>query len=104
MVELCREGKYDKPANKEIGKWQNRDGYKNYCSGVYVAPGNIDRASASSSESKLKDMMAKVLQKYESTKAQVKEMRGALSSMSKMVDSHTTSIRKLNSTWGNFLN
>jgi len=40
-------------------------------------------------------MMAKVLQKVESTDAGVKEMRGDFSSMSQLVDSHTTSIKQI---------
>ncbi|KAK4721276.1 hypothetical protein R3W88_011509 [Solanum pinnatisectum] len=64
-----RKGQYDRPANKEQGNWPNRDGYRNDRSGVYVPPGNKDRASDSSSKSKLEDMLAKVLQKVESTDA-----------------------------------
>jgi len=41
--------------------WHSRDGYRNDRSGVYVPPGNRDRASGSFSVSKLEDMMAKVL-------------------------------------------
>ncbi|XP_015158637.1 uncharacterized protein [Solanum tuberosum] len=58
-----REGQYDRPANREQGKWQNRDRYINDRSGVYVSPG-------------------------------VKEMKGDFSSMSQLVDSHTTSIKQ----------
>ncbi|XP_049394753.1 uncharacterized protein LOC125859056 [Solanum stenotomum] len=39
--------------------------------------------------------MAKVLQKVESIDAGVKEMRGDFSSMSQLVDSHTTSIKQI---------
>ncbi|KAH0773639.1 hypothetical protein KY290_010776 [Solanum tuberosum] len=56
-----REGQYNRPANREKGNWQNRDGYKNDRSGVYVPLGNKDCASGSSSGSKLEDMLAKVL-------------------------------------------
>ncbi|XP_049382699.1 uncharacterized protein LOC125847034 [Solanum stenotomum] len=55
----ARDGQYDRPANRDQGNWQNRYGYRNYCSGVYVPPGNKDRASGSSNGSKLEDMMAK---------------------------------------------
>ncbi|KAK4726889.1 hypothetical protein R3W88_031806 [Solanum pinnatisectum] len=57
------------------GNWQNRDGHMNDHSGVYVPPGNRDLTGGSSSGSKLEDMMAKVLQKVESTDAGVKEMK-----------------------------
>ncbi|XP_015162466.1 uncharacterized protein [Solanum tuberosum] len=40
-------------------------------------------------------MLAKVLQKVESTDAGVKEMKGDFSSMSQLVDSHTTSIKQI---------
>ncbi|KAH0652626.1 hypothetical protein KY289_030304 [Solanum tuberosum] len=42
------------------GRNNSREG-QNYRSGVYVPPGNRDRASGSSSGSKLEDMLAKVL-------------------------------------------
>ncbi|KAK4733818.1 hypothetical protein R3W88_008079 [Solanum pinnatisectum] len=71
------------------------DGYRNDHSGVYVPPGNRDRVGGSSSGSKLEDMMAKVLQKVESTDVGVKEMRGDFSSTSQLVDSHTTSIKNI---------
>ncbi|KAK4737103.1 hypothetical protein R3W88_000800 [Solanum pinnatisectum] len=54
-------------ANREQRNWKNRDGYRNNCSDVYVPLGNRDRASGSSSRSKMEDMMAKVLQKVELT-------------------------------------
>jgi len=60
-----------------------------------VSPGNRDRVSGSSSGSKLEDKLAKVLQKVESTDVGVKEMKGDFSSMSQLVDSHTTSIKKI---------
>ncbi|XP_015162309.1 uncharacterized protein [Solanum tuberosum] len=90
-----REGQYDRPENRKQGNWQNRDGYKNDRSGVYVPPRNRDRASGSSSGSKLEDMLAKVLQKVESTDVGVSEMKGDFSSMSQLVDSHTTSIKQI---------
>ncbi|XP_015165478.1 uncharacterized protein [Solanum tuberosum] len=90
-----RKGQYDRPANREQGNWQNRVGYRNDHSGVYVPPSNRDQASGSSSESKLVDMLDKVLQKVESTDAGVKEMKGDFSSMSQLVDSYTTSIKKI---------
>ncbi|XP_015160357.1 uncharacterized protein [Solanum tuberosum] len=99
----ARDGQYDRPANRDQGNWQKRDGYRNDRSGVYVPPGNRDRASGSSSESKLEDMMAKVLQKVESTNAGVKEMRGDFSSMSQLVDSHTTSIKQIEQQLGKLL-
>ncbi|XP_015164447.1 uncharacterized protein [Solanum tuberosum] len=64
-------------------------------SGVYVPSSNRDRASGSSSGSKLEDMLAKVLQKVKSTDERVKEMKSDFSSMSKLVDSHTTSIKQI---------
>ncbi|XP_015165151.1 uncharacterized protein [Solanum tuberosum] len=73
----------------------NRDGYKNDRSGVNVPPGNRDRASGSSSESKLEDMLAKVQQKVESTDAEVNEMKSDFSSKSQLVDAHTTSIKQI---------
>ncbi|XP_049399843.1 uncharacterized protein LOC125863915 [Solanum stenotomum] len=73
-----REGQYYRPTNREQENWQNRDGYRNDRIGVYVTPGNSDRASGSSSGSKLEDMLAKVLQKVESTDAGVKEMKASL--------------------------
>ncbi|KAK4724038.1 hypothetical protein R3W88_026817 [Solanum pinnatisectum] len=79
-----REGQYDRPANREQGTWQNRDGYRNDHSGVYVPQGNRNRASGSSSGSKLEDMLAKVLQKVESTDAGLKEMKGDFSNMSQL--------------------
>jgi len=91
----ARDGQYERPANRDQGNWQNREGYRNDRSGVYVPPGNRDRVSGSSNGSKLEDMMAKVLQKVESTDAGVKEMRGDFSSMSQLVDSHTTSIKQI---------
>ncbi|XP_049354638.1 uncharacterized protein LOC125819190 [Solanum verrucosum] len=90
----ARDGQYDRPANRDQGNW-NKDGYRNDRSGVYVPPGNRDWANGSSSGSKLEDMMAKVLQKVESTDVGVKKMRGDFSSMSQLVDSHTTSIKKI---------
>ncbi|KAH0712190.1 hypothetical protein KY289_008149 [Solanum tuberosum] len=48
-------------ANREQGNWQNRDGYRYDRSGVYVPSSNRDRASGSSTGSKLEDIMAKVL-------------------------------------------
>ncbi|XP_049381207.1 uncharacterized protein LOC125845709 [Solanum stenotomum] len=74
-----REGQYDRPTNREKGNWQNRDGYINDRCGVYVPPGNRDCTSGSSSGSKLEDMLAKVLQKFESIDAGVKEMKGDFS-------------------------
>ncbi|KAH0735413.1 hypothetical protein KY285_011120 [Solanum tuberosum] len=47
-----REGQYERPANREQGNWQNRDGYNNDRSGVYVPPGNRDRTGGSSNGSK----------------------------------------------------
>ncbi|XP_049357121.1 uncharacterized protein LOC125821800 [Solanum verrucosum] len=67
----------------------SREGY------VYVPPGNRDWESGSSNGSKLEDMFAKVLQKVESTDAGLKEMKGEFSSMSQLVDSHTTSIKQI---------
>uniref|UniRef100_M1D8Z6 Integrase core domain containing protein n=1 Tax=Solanum tuberosum TaxID=4113 RepID=M1D8Z6_SOLTU len=64
-------------------------------SGVYVPPGNRDRTGGSSSGSKLEDTLAKVLQKVESTDAGVKEMKGDFSSISQLVDSHTTSTKQI---------
>ncbi|KAK4737325.1 hypothetical protein R3W88_001022 [Solanum pinnatisectum] len=59
--------------SKNNRAWYTRDAevgeLGNDCSGVYVPPGNRDRVSGSSSGSKLEDMMAKVLQKVESTDA-----------------------------------
>ncbi|KAK4709887.1 hypothetical protein R3W88_004400 [Solanum pinnatisectum] len=55
----ARDGQYDRPSNRDQGNWKNKDGYKNDHSGVYVPPGNRDRAGGSSSRSKLEDMMAK---------------------------------------------
>ncbi|XP_015169222.1 uncharacterized protein [Solanum tuberosum] len=57
--------------------------------------GNTDRASGSSSGSKLEDMLPNVLQKVESTDAEVKEMKCDFSSISQLVDSHTTSIKQI---------
>ncbi|XP_015166978.1 uncharacterized protein [Solanum tuberosum] len=39
-----RDGQYERPANRYQENWQNRDGYRNDRSGVYVPPGNRDRA------------------------------------------------------------
>ncbi|XP_049391584.1 uncharacterized protein LOC125856023 [Solanum stenotomum] len=90
-----REGQYDRPATREQRNWQNRDGYKNDHSGVYVPPCNRDRASGSSSGFK-EDMLAnKVLQKVKLTDAGVKEMKGDFSSMSQLGDSHTISIKQI---------
>ncbi|XP_049352076.1 uncharacterized protein LOC125816504 [Solanum verrucosum] len=72
---FSREGQYDRLANREHGNWQNRDGYRNDRSGVYGPQGNSDRASGSSSGSKLEDMLAKMLQKVESTDAGVNERK-----------------------------
>ncbi|XP_049369931.1 uncharacterized protein LOC125834820 [Solanum verrucosum] len=91
----ARDGQYERPTNRDQRNWQNREGYRNDRSGVYVLPGNRDRVSGSSNGSKLEDMMAKVLQKVESTDAGVKEMRGDFPSMSQLVDSHTTSIKQI---------
>uniref|UniRef100_M1DGJ5 Integrase core domain containing protein n=1 Tax=Solanum tuberosum TaxID=4113 RepID=M1DGJ5_SOLTU len=73
----ARDGQYERLANRDQGNWQNRDGYRNDRSGVYVPLGNRDRVSGNSTGSKLEDMMAKVLQKVESTDVGVKEMREA---------------------------
>ncbi|KAK4721306.1 hypothetical protein R3W88_011539 [Solanum pinnatisectum] len=100
---FSREGQYDRPANREQGNWQNREGYRNDRSGVYVPPGNRDRASGSSSGSKLEDMLAKVLQKVESTDVGVKEMKSDFSSMSQLVDSYTTSIKQIEQQLGKLL-
>ncbi|XP_049364346.1 uncharacterized protein LOC125829127 [Solanum verrucosum] len=92
--------------DEEANYLGNQGGLHNYNSGnqgynsgnagrSYARDGNRDRASGSSSGSKLEDMMAKVLQKIESTDAGVKEMRGDFSSMSQLVDSHTTPIKKI---------
>ncbi|KAK4724715.1 hypothetical protein R3W88_027494 [Solanum pinnatisectum] len=62
---------------------------------MYVPLGKRDWASGSSSRSKLEDMLAKVLQKVESTDAVVKEMKGDFSSMIQLVDSHTTFIKQI---------
>ncbi|KAK4706987.1 hypothetical protein R3W88_033459 [Solanum pinnatisectum] len=75
----ARDGQYDSPSNRDQGNWQTRDRYRNDRTGVYVPLGNRDWAGGSSSRSKLEDMMAKVLQKVESTDAGVKEMRGDFS-------------------------
>ncbi|KAH0665341.1 hypothetical protein KY285_026547 [Solanum tuberosum] len=91
----ARDGQYERPPNRYQGNWQNRDGYRNDRSGVYVPPGNRERASRSSCGSRMGDMMAKVLQKVESTDAGIKEMRGDFSCMSQFVDSHTTSIKQI---------
>ncbi|KAH0698457.1 hypothetical protein KY284_012672 [Solanum tuberosum] len=56
----------------------------NRACGAYMPSCNEDCASGSSSGSKLEDMLAKVLQKVESTYAGVKEMRGDFSSMSQL--------------------
>ncbi|XP_049349268.1 uncharacterized protein LOC125813838 [Solanum verrucosum] len=72
----ARDGQYERQANRDQGNWQNREGYRTDRSGVYVPPGNRHRGSGNSTGSKLEDMMAKVLQKVESTDAEVKEMRG----------------------------
>ncbi|KAH0716567.1 hypothetical protein KY290_012724 [Solanum tuberosum] len=85
----------DRPTNREQGNWKNRDGYRNDRSGVYAPPGNRDRASDSSSGSKLEGMLAKVLQNVESTDAGVKEMKSDFSSMRQLVDSHTTPIKQI---------
>uniref|UniRef100_M1DM53 Integrase core domain containing protein n=1 Tax=Solanum tuberosum TaxID=4113 RepID=M1DM53_SOLTU len=82
----------------------NQGGFQNYNSGNQgYNSGNAgrnysregDRASGSSSGSKLEDMLAKVLHKDESTDAWVKEMKGDLSGMSQLVDSYTTSIKQI---------
>uniref|UniRef100_M1DBZ9 Integrase core domain containing protein n=1 Tax=Solanum tuberosum TaxID=4113 RepID=M1DBZ9_SOLTU len=56
-----REKQYERLANRDQGNWQNRDGYRNDRSGVYMPPGNRNRASGSSSGFKQEDMLAKVL-------------------------------------------
>lgn len=40
-------------------------------------------------------MMSRVMKKVDSTEIAVKEMRGELSSLSQLVDSHSTSIKQL---------
>uniref|UniRef100_M1DMN1 Integrase core domain containing protein n=1 Tax=Solanum tuberosum TaxID=4113 RepID=M1DMN1_SOLTU len=55
----AKDSQYERPANRDQGNWQNIEGYRNDRSGVYVPPGNRDRANGSSSGSKLEDMMAK---------------------------------------------
>ncbi|KAK4708460.1 hypothetical protein R3W88_029385 [Solanum pinnatisectum] len=81
------------------GFWNYNSGNQGYNSGnagwSYTKDGNRDRASGSSNGSNLEDMMAKVLQKIESTDAGVKEIRGDFSSMSQFVNSHTTSIKQI---------
>ncbi|XP_049375590.1 uncharacterized protein LOC125840657 [Solanum verrucosum] len=89
-----REGKYERSRNREQGNWKNIDGYKN-CSGVCIPSRNRDRARNSSNGSKMEEMLAKMLQKVESTDAGIKEMKSNFSSMSQLVDSHTTSIKQL---------
>ncbi|XP_049369893.1 uncharacterized protein LOC125834784 [Solanum verrucosum] len=70
--------------DEEVKHLGNQRGFQNYNSGHqgYNSgnAGNRDRVSRSSSRSKLEDMLAKVLQKDESTDAGVKEMKGDLSS------------------------
>ncbi|XP_049394761.1 uncharacterized protein LOC125859068 [Solanum stenotomum] len=96
----------DLDMDEEANYLGNQGGFRNYNFGnqgynsgnagrSYARDGNRDRVSGSSNGSKLEDMMAKVLQKVESTDAGVKEMRGDFSSMSQLVDSHTTSIKQI---------
>ncbi|KAH0754569.1 hypothetical protein KY290_024839 [Solanum tuberosum] len=59
------------------------------------ATGNRDRPSGSSSGSKIEDMLAKVLQMFESIDIGVKDMTIDFFGMSQLVDSHTTSIKQL---------
>ncbi|KAK4707280.1 hypothetical protein R3W88_033127 [Solanum pinnatisectum] len=73
-----RDGQYDMPSNTDQRNRQNRYGYRNDRSGVYVPSGYRDRAGGSSSGSKQEDMMAKVLQKVESTDTGVKEITASL--------------------------
>uniref|UniRef100_M1DN99 Integrase core domain containing protein n=1 Tax=Solanum tuberosum TaxID=4113 RepID=M1DN99_SOLTU len=79
--------------DKEANYLENQGGFRNYNSRNqgynsgnagrnYARDGNSNRESGSSSGSKLEDMMAKVLQKVDSTDAGVKDMRGGFSSMS----------------------
>ncbi|XP_049358913.1 uncharacterized protein LOC125823612 [Solanum verrucosum] len=63
--------------SKNNRAWYTRDAKVGELGGVYVPPDNKDRASGSSSESKLEDMMAKVLQKVESTDAGVDDLEDA---------------------------
>ncbi|XP_015162333.1 uncharacterized protein [Solanum tuberosum] len=77
----------------------NQAGFRNYNSknqGYNSGnAGNRDQASGSSSGSKLEDILAKLLQKVESTDVGVNEMKGDFSSMSQLVDSHTISIKQI---------
>ncbi|KAH0661482.1 hypothetical protein KY284_026413 [Solanum tuberosum] len=40
----AREGQYDRLANIEQGNWQNRDGYRNDRSGVYMITATLRRS------------------------------------------------------------
>ncbi|PHT27627.1 hypothetical protein CQW23_32770 [Capsicum baccatum] len=80
---------YDKSGNKDQGSWKN----KNEKSGLYVPPGRRD-TTTSGSES-MEDMMAKLLKGVEATSAGVTDVINDLSSIKKLVDSYSTSIKQI---------
>ncbi|PHT39974.1 hypothetical protein CQW23_18828 [Capsicum baccatum] len=80
---------YDNSGNKDQGSWKNN----NDKSGLYVPPGRHDATTSSSGS--IEDMMAKLLKGVEATSAGVTEVINDLSSMKQLVDSHSTSIKKI---------
>lgn len=55
--------------------------------------GNRDRVGNGAGSSRIEKILTKVLKKVESTKAGVKELKGYMSNMNKLVDSYSTSIK-----------
>lgn len=90
------EMQYDRPAtNIEHWNWMNNDVYKNDHIGVYVSWESTYWVSSRSSGFKFEDIAFKVLQKYVSTNAGAKEMTCDFSNMSQLLESRTTSIKKI---------
>lgn len=73
----------------------NNDVYKNDHIGVYVSWESTYWVSSRSSGFKFEDIAFKVLQKYVSTNAGAKEMTCDFSNMSQLLESRTTSIKKI---------
>lgn len=62
---------------------------------MYVTPGNCDSTATSTVKISIEDMMSKLLKGVESIDTGVREMKSDLSSMSQLVDSHSTFIKHL---------
>lgn len=80
--------------------WWQRDNYRNDQNGIYVHPRNKDKGRTGSSNSRLEEMVTQVLEKVESTKTGVKELKSDVLKMNHLVESHSTSIKHLEQQMG----